>query len=165
MKNNLLLLLFIGLLFLISATGAVADESLFVQPFRAKVFAKPSLASEVLGQLDSGFQFVSTGKEGSWVKFSYKGKPGFIPAVQTLATPPLGKSVLNKGPEASHKLGARARNSSSTAVVAGMKGLTYEERARVPKSEMNDYDALDKVEAFKVTPEELQQFQLEGGKP
>lgn len=163
MKRNLLFLLTIGSLFFISAPYAVADELLFIQPFRAKIYAKPSIASDVLASVDSGFQFMSAGKEGNWVKLVYKGKSGFVPAVQTAKTPPLGKSAV-QGAEASPKLSVRARTSTSSAVVAGMKGLTYEDRARVTKGDRSDFEALEKVDALKITPDELKLFQLEGGK-
>jgi hypothetical protein len=163
MKTLFLFLLIIGSIFLMSATSAIADESLYVQPYRVKIHAKPSIASEVIGSVDSGFQFVSTGREGKWVKLAFKGMQGFIPAVQTAKTPPLGKSTVQPA-EVSPKLGARARTSSSSAVVAGMKGLTYEDRGRVSKGEMSDFEALDKVDALKISSEELKQFQLEGGK-
>ena len=163
MKKKLLFLLTVCSLFFISVTHALADESLFVQPFRAKIFAKPTIASEVISTVDSGFQFVSSGKEGRWVKLNYKGKLGFIPSVQVAKTPPLGKSVV-QGADATPKLSARARTSSSSAVVAGMKGLTYEDRARVTKGDQSDFDALDKVDGLKISPDELKAFQLEGGK-
>lgn len=93
MKKNLLLFLVIGPLFSFSTTYAVAEEPLYVQPYRAKIYSKPSIASEVLCLVDSGFQFVSIGKEGNWIKFVYKGRQGFIPAVQAGKNPPLGKSA------------------------------------------------------------------------
>lgn len=147
---------------LIFAVTAFAED-LYVQPFKAKIFAKPAISSEVLGTVESGFRFVAGGKEGSWVKLHYNGRNGFIPAVQTAPTPPLGKSSSPSG-ETSTKLGARARTSTSTAVVAGMKGLTYEDRARLSKGERSDFEALDKIDSLKVSPDELKQFQLEGGK-
>jgi hypothetical protein len=163
MTKRTLNLVAVSLILLLFAASAFSEESLFVQPFKAKIFAKPSIAADVLGMVDSGFQFVSDGKEGSWIKLTYKGKPGFVPAVQTAKTPPLGKSVA-QNVDAAPKLGARARTSSSSAVVAGMKGLTYEDRARITKGERRNFDSLDKVEALKISPEELKQFQLEGGK-
>ena len=163
MKKRCALFVALGLLSLMFTSSAFSEESLYIQPFKAKIFAKPSIASEVLGSVDSGFKFVSTGKEGSWVKLFFKGKQGFIPAVQTAKTPPLGKSAA-QGLESAPKLGARSRTSSSSAVVAGMKGLTYEDRARVTKGERSDFEALDKVDAMTVSPDELKQFQLEGGK-
>ena len=147
----------------ISSADVFAAESLFIQPFQAKIYAQPSIASEVLGQVDSGYEFVSAGKEGRWVKLVFKGKPGFVPAVQTAITPPVGKISIQKT-DSSVKLGARARTSSSSAVVAGMKGLTYEDRARITRGEMSDFEALDKVEALKITSEELKQFQMDGSK-
>lgn len=148
--------------FMFSAT-AFSEEALFVQPYRVKIYAKPSIASEVLCAVDSGFQFVPISREGSWVKLAFKGKQGFIPAVQVAKTPPLGKSAA-QGADAAPKLGVRVRASSSSAVVAGMKGLTYEDRARVTKGEQSDFEALDKVNALKIPPDELNLFRLEGGK-
>ena len=163
MKQRILLLVALSTMSLLFTGTAFSEESLFVQPYRVKIYAKPSIAAEVLGSVDSGFQFVPAGREGSWVKLAYKGKQGFIPAVQTAKTPPLGKSV-SQAAEAAPKLGARARTSSSSAVVAGMKGLTYEDRARITKGEMSDFESLEKVEALKITPDELRVFQSEGGK-
>ena len=163
MKKLPLCDLLLCLLLVLFSNNAIADETLYVQPFKAKVFAKPSLSSEMLGAVDSGFQLVSTGKEGNWVKLDYKGKQGFIPAVQTAKTPPLGKSTA-QSVDASPRLAARARTSSSSAVVAGMKGLTYEDRARVTKGERSDFESLDKVESLKISSDELRSFQLEGGK-
>jgi uncharacterized protein YgiM (DUF1202 family) len=163
MNKHYLFLLTIGTLLSFSIPNADADESLYVQPFRAKVFAKPSIASEVLGTVDSGSQLVSIGREGSWAKLTFKGKTGFIPTSQTAKTPPLGKSS-GQNSEPGTKLGARARTSSSSAVVAGMKGLTYEDRARVTKGDRSDFEALDNVEAIKITTDEIKQFNLEGGK-
>ena len=163
MKKLPLCDLLLCLLLVLFSNNAIADETLYVQPFKAKVFAKPSLSSEMLGAVDSGFQLVSTGKEGNWVKLDYKGKQGFIPAVQTAKTPPLGKSAA-QSVDASPRLAARARASSSSAGVAGMKGLTYEDRARVTKGERSDFESLDKVESLKISSDELRSFQLEGGK-
>lgn len=163
MKRYLLYFLTISSLTSLPVTFAGAEDILYVQPFRSKVYAKPSISSDVLGTVDSGFQFAATGKEGNWVKLEFKGKHGFIPAVQTAKTPPLGKSTAQIV-ETSPKLSVRSRTSSATAVVAGMKGLTYEDRARVTKGEHSDIGALDKVDALKISPEELRQFQAEGGK-
>jgi uncharacterized protein YgiM (DUF1202 family) len=163
MKKRFVSLTALSLFSLLSAATVFSEESLYVQPFRAKIFIKPSIASEVLGSVNSGFQFISTGKDGSWVKLDFEGKHGFIPAVQVAKSPPLGKSVV-QGSETVPKLSVRARTSSSSAVVAGMKGLAYEDRARVTKDERSDLEALDKVDAMKISSDELGSFQLEGGK-
>jgi hypothetical protein len=157
-------LFFCSLLFLLVVISPVcAEDVLFIQPFKAKIFSKSSISSDVIATVDSGYQLVSTGREGSWVKLTFKGKTGFIPAAQTAKTPPLGKSSGQSG-EPGTKLGARARTSTSSAVVAGMKGLTYEDRARVTKGDRSDFETLEKVDSLKISPDELKQFQLEGGK-
>lgn len=163
MKLRILLLVTLSMMSLLFTGTAFSEESLFVQPYRVKIYAKPSIAAEVIGSADSGFQFVPAGREGNWVTFAYKGKQGFLPAVQTARTPPLGKSA-SRAAESAPKLGSRARTSSSSAVVAGMKGLTYEDRARITKGEMSDFESLEKIEALKILPDELRVFQSEGGK-
>ncbi len=163
MKKKFLYFVAVNLLLLLPNMHSFADESLYVQPFKAKIFSKPSISSDVLGTVDSGFQFVSTGTEGRWLKLDFKGKQGFIPVVQAARTPPLGKAGA-QDVEAAPKVSARARTSSSSAVVAGMKGLTYEDRARITKEERSDFEALEKVDALKISPDDLKQFQLEGGK-
>lgn len=163
MKKKFLYFVAVNLLLLSLNTHSYAEESLYVQPFKAKIFSKPSISSDVLGSVASGFQFVSTGTEGRWLKLDFNGKQGFIPAVQAARTPPLAKAGA-QNVEATPKVSARARTSSVSAVVAGMKGLTYEDRARITKGERSDFEALEKVNALKITPDDLKQFQLEGGK-
>lgn len=163
MKKHFLFFLVTGSFLFLSATYSPADETLYVQPFKARIFAKPSLSADILGQVDSGYQLVSSGKEGTWQKVTFKGKQGYIPAVQTAKTPPLGKSAALAA-ESAPKLGARARASSSSAVVAGMKGLAYEDRARFNADERSDYESLQKVESLILSPDELKAFQSEGGK-
>lgn len=163
MLKRYLIVIVVNLFLLSWAVTSFSEELLYVQPFQAKIYAKPAFGSEIIATVESGFQFSSSGKEGNWQKLSYKGKQGFLLAVQVAKTPPLGKSSTQAA-ETSPKLGARARTSSSAAVVAGMKGLTYEDRARVTSSERSDLDALDKVNALIITSDELKQFQLEGGK-
>lgn len=163
MKQKTVPYLLVALLCAVCVTSAIAAESLYVQPFQARVYSKPTLASAPLATVDSGFQFVPIGKEGNWLKLTFNGKPGFIPAVQTAQTPPLGTKSGQKESTAP-KLTARTRTSSSATVVAGMKGLTYEDRARMSSSERSDYETLDKIEALTITPDELNQFLLDGGK-
>ena len=162
MRDGCVLSIVLSLSILLFAATAFSEDVFFVQPFKVKIYAKPSIGSEVLASVDSGYQFISTGKEGSWIKLTYKGRQGFVPAVQEAKTPPLGKNVAQPA-DVAPKLTARARTSSSSAVVAGMKGLTYEDRARVTKGERSDFEALDKVDSFKISPHELEQFQQEGG--
>jgi hypothetical protein len=162
MKKRMLFFIVFTML-LIPITHSVAGESLFVQPFKAKIFAQPSVASEVIGTVDSGFQFASISKEGRWIKFAFRDRQGYLPAVQIAGTPPLGKSLAQNAGTGS-KLNVRARTSSSNAVVAGVKGLTYEDRARITKGERSNFEALEKVDAMIISPDVINSFQLAGGK-
>lgn len=157
-----------GKLFLPVLTAALmfplmsSAETYYVQPAAVKVMSRGGFDAEVLGTVFSGYQLSSTGKAGHWVKFSYGGRDGFINAAQLLTSPPLARKAL-AGEEAGHKLSSRQRSSSQVAV-AGVKGLTYEDRSRASGRERADYAALEKMESFKVRPDEVKAFQ-EGGKP
>jgi hypothetical protein len=142
--------------------SAPASEIYFVQPNTVKFYAAPSFAAKVLGSAESGYRFIATGREGNWLKLDFSGRTAYLPVVQASTRAPLGKVTARSG-DASKKLSGRAR-SSATAAVAGVKGLTYEDRARVSKGERMDYDALEKVEAIIASPEELKDF-MSGGKP
>ena len=97
------------------------------------------------------------------MKLSYMGTQGFIPVVQTAKTPPLSMNAVQSAKTES-KPNIRARSSSTNSVVAGVKGLTYEDRGRITKGERCDYEALDRIDALKISPDELISFQMEGGK-
>jgi uncharacterized protein YgiM (DUF1202 family) len=161
MNRNLLLSLTVGVMLLLSAVSGSAAEVYFVQPGSVKLYAEPFFSATVLGVVSSGYQFSAIGKQKNWYKLEYKGKTAYLPIVQAGPNPPLGKSLIKTSDEPK-KLSGRSR-ASANVVVAGVKGLTYEDRARASKDEKINYDALDRVDAMKVTAIELMEF-IEGGK-
>jgi hypothetical protein len=74
--------------------------------------------------------------------------------------PPLRKTGIIKADDGEIKQGVRRRASSYTSAAAA-RGLAQDDRRRLSKEEKADYDSLDIIETFKVSPEELSRF-MEG---
>lgn len=146
----------------VAAPVSSMAKTFFVQPPSVKVMAAPSFGSAVLGTVSSGYRFDSTGTSGRWLALSFKGGTGYINVSQALETPPVGTTVKLTS-QGTPKLSPRDRTSSVVAV-AGVKGLTYEDRSRASSRNRADYEALEKMEGFKVRPEEVQAFQAGGNR-
>lgn len=160
--KRLSLLLSLSWSCLLMVAGISFAETYYLQTANARVMSKASFASDPLGVVRSGYSFSSLGKEGDWLKLDFNGKKGYIPALQAATSPPLARRNSVPGETATPKLSSRTR-SSQVVAVAGVKGLTYEDRARDSARERADYASLEKMEAIKVLPEEIAAF-LKGGK-
>jgi hypothetical protein len=162
MKTFIASSLIVPALLVVCAGSPRAETVYYVQTPSAKVFAAASFAAPVLGELSKGYRVVLTGRQGSWLKISYLNREGYVSTVALDDHPPLTKASISPQSSVRPKLSGRARISGTTAVVAGVKGLTYEDRARLGKGEAVDYEGVEKVESFKVTPAELQKFTAGG---
>ncbi len=139
-----------------------AQTEYYVQSVRAKVMSGTSFKSPVLGEVDKGFKFISTGRQGSWVKVRFKDRDGYVSSLVLATHPPLPKAGVIRAEDAEIKQGVRRRASSYTSAAAA-RGLAQDDRRRLGKEEKADYDALDKIESFKLSPEEITRF-TEGNK-
>ncbi len=144
------------------ATAVFAQGAYFVQSAKAKVMSAASFKSRFLGEVGKGYKFASLAKQGNWIKVRYKGKVGYVPDLLLATHPPFKKVGLIKADESDIRQGVRRRVSSYTSAAAA-RGLTVDDRRRLSKEEKVDYASLEKVESFKVTPEELSRF-MEGDK-
>lgn len=149
------------LLFHFTIFYAFAEDILYVQSARAKVYAKPSFNGEVLFELTKGYKVTALGKEGNWQKVIVSGKTGYIPLFLLGKNPPLEKVTLSKERLSVEPENPRSRVSHTTAV-AGVRGLSQERRARLGKEEKVNYEALEKIENIKISDEELKFFIKEG---
>jgi len=139
------------------AAAAFAQGDYFVQSAKAKVMSAASFKSHFLGEVGRGHKFASAMKQENWIKVKYKGKVGYVPSLLLATHPPFEKVGLIKADESDIKQGVRRRASSYTSAAAA-RGLAQDDRRRLSKEEKVDYESLDKVESFKVTPEELNRF-------
>lgn len=145
------------------STALYAQTVYYVLSVKAKVMTGPAFKSPVAGEVARGHKFISSGRQGGWVKVKYKDKEGYVSSLLLSTHPPLEKTVLIKGDDAEIKQGVRRRASSYTSAAAA-RGLAADDRRRLSSEGTVDYSALEKVEAFTVSSEEVMKFS-EGGKP
>ncbi len=156
MKKYMYLLSLLIVMFL--ATTAIGGETYYVQSLKAKIMAGPSFKSNVLGEAVKGSKFVSSGKEGSWIKVSFgKNKEGYISSMLLSPHPPIERISLIKGEESDIKQSVRRRASTYTSAAAA-RGLAADDRRRLSKDEKVDYGALEKVEEFKLSADDVARF-------
>lgn len=155
MKRLLVLVLFVVSMSLTATVYAQGDY--YVQSVKAKVMSATSFKSPVMGEVGKGYKFVSSGKIGTWVKVKYNEKEGYVSSLLLSTHPPFDKTGLIKGEEGDIKQGVRRRASSYTSAAAA-RGLASDDRRRLSSEEKADYQSLEKIEAFKLTSEEINRF-------
>ncbi len=138
-------------------TTLYAQTEYYVQSVRAKVMSGPSFKSGVISEVSKGHKLTSTGREGSWVKVRMSDKDGYVSSLLVSTHPPFDKTGIIKGEDAEIKQGVRRRASSYTSAAAA-RGLAQDDRRRLSKEEKVDYESLEKVEAFTVSPDEVALF-------
>ncbi|MEW6213644.1 MAG: SH3 domain-containing protein [Nitrospirota bacterium] len=156
-------LLTIPFLILLCCTSLIAQDVYYVQSLKAKVMSTPSFKSEVLGEVSKGYRFVSTGKEGNWVKVRYNSKDGYVSALLLSNHPPIERQALITGEESEIKESVR-RRVSTFASAAAARGLTQEDRKRLSREEEADYESLEEIESFSLSTEEIIRFMEESKK-
>lgn len=137
--------------------GALAQDVYYVQSLKAKVMSGPSFKSKMLGEASRGVKFSAMGKEGSWIKVMYYSKEGYVSSMLLSTHPPLGRQSLIKGEETDIKMSVRRRASTYTSAAAA-RGLTADDRRRLSRNEKVDYEALEKIEAFVVSDDDVRRF-------
>jgi uncharacterized protein YgiM (DUF1202 family) len=137
-----------------------ADTAYYVQSTNATVRSAPSFGSKVIAKVAKGQMLASTSQSGDWIKVKIDGKDGYISHLLVTNHPPMEKTTVIKADEQEIKPTARRRASSFTSAAAA-RGLTDEEKKR-EGIEKSDYKAVDKMEAVKVTPDEVKKFKETG---
>ena len=96
-----------------------------------------------------GNQLQSIERRGDWLKVSYKGKQGWIHV----------SAVQEQKVKLSTLAGGRAAESTRDEVALAGKGFTPEvEKAFQAKNPAMNFSAVDRIESFGVTDDELQAF-------
>lgn len=154
--RNLILGMLISVCFLTQLS--FAKDIYYVQSASTKIYAKRSLASNILGEAGQGQSFADAEKQGNWIKVKFGNKEGFISAFSLRTSPPQQKIGSIISADRQDKPNARSRLSSSQTIVAGVKGLTYEGRTRASKSAGVNLEDLELMESVKIDPAELKNF-------
>jgi len=139
------------------STTLLAQTVYYVQSVKARIVSGPSFKSKIVAEVNKGFKLVSIGREGSWVKVRIEGKDGFISALLLSTQPPLDKAGIIKAENTDIKQGVRRRASSYTSAAAA-RGLAQDDRRRLSKEEKVNYEALEKMESFTVSADEVGKF-------
>lgn len=161
MRKIVLLFLCIAVLLLLS-NKLWAQDVYYVQSLKAKIMSGPSFKSQVLGEVGKGLRLSSSARQGSWVKVVYNAKEGYISSMLLSTHPPMARQGLIKGEESDIKQSVRRRASTYTSAAAA-RGLAADDRRRLSRDEKVDYGALEKMESFTVSADEVSRF-MEGKK-
>lgn len=146
---------------LLLAAEAPAQDIYYVQSVRAKVMSSPSFKSKIVTVVNKGYGLQALGREGRWIKVKYGNREGYVPAMLVSKRPPLDRQGLISGTEEKLDHNVRRRASTYTSAAAA-RGLAADDRRRLSAEGEIDYRALEKVEAFSVSDEELAKFQAGG---
>jgi len=154
------LIVFAMMLVFVVVSAAIAEE-VYVQSAKVKVMWEPSFKAKIMTEVNKGHKFTVLGKQGSWIKVKHGFEQGYVPALLVSNKPPMAVVGMVKAEDSEIKDSVRRRASTYTSAAAA-RGLTSESRKRLSKEEKADYTALEKIESFTVSNEEVAKF-MEGG--
>jgi len=156
MKRLATMILAITMMMVFAVTVS-AQGAYYVQSMKAKVMSGPSFKSGVMGEVAKGHTFTATGREGSWVKVTYNAKTGYVSSLLVATHPPLDKEGVIRAEQDDIKQGVRRRASTYTSAAAA-RGLAADDRKRLSMEEEVNYKALEQIEAFTVSNDEVIKF-------
>lgn len=151
----------LSFIMLLSLAGAAsAQGTVYVSSYKAKIMSGPSFKAKVLGEASRGTRIQSAGRKGRWVKVIFYKKEGYVSSLLLSKNPPRNRLSLIKGDSNDIKQSVRRRASTYTSAAAA-RGLTHEDRKRISAEEEVNYRAVEKMEAFVLTNDEVTMF-MEG---
>jgi hypothetical protein len=137
-----------------------AETEYYVQSVKARVMSAASFKAQVLAEVPRGSKLVSSGRKGSWIKVAVGEQEGFVFSMLLASHPPLERTSVISGEGKEIREGVRKRASSYTSAAAA-RGLAQDDRRRLSNEEKVDYDSIGRIEAFKLSQEEIGRF-MEG---
>lgn len=153
----LCMIVFTGLL-----VGVAAAETVYVQATTAKLRSGKTSLDTMVADLKFGEALEVLRKEGGWLEVrTAAAVTGWIFANKTTATKPAG------GDDFLAKLGKsmRRKEASEVTASAGARGLdkVSEEYAKRVGMTQQDRDAVDRMTAYKLTDQDVEDFLKDGG--
>lgn len=159
MAKTIVMTVFIAVAILHAPALHAADEY-YVQSVKAKVMSGATFKSAVLGEVDRGYKFVSSGKEDGWIKVKYNKTDGYVNSLVLLPHPPKENVWAITGDEQGLRRGFRRRASSAIGFETEL-GLDTDVGNAGRKDERADYESLEEIELFTMGSSEVQWF-MEG---
>lgn len=161
MRKSAFFLPFMTVLLLVSGMAS-AQDIYYVQSVRARIMSEPSFKAKIMGEAHRGAKFLSSGREGSWIKVVLNQRSGYVSALLLSKYRPMDRQSLIKGEESDIKQSVRRRASTYTSAAAA-RGLAQDDRRRLSTEEKVDYAGLERMESLTISPEEAARF-MEGSK-
>lgn len=142
--------------------GLAAAETVYVQATTAKLRSGKTSLDPVVAELKFGEALEVLKKEGGWLEVrTAAAVKGWVFANKTTATKPAG------GDDFLAKLGKsmRRKEASEVTASAGARGLdkVSEEYAKRVGMTQQDRDAVDRMTAYKLIDQEVEDFLKDGG--
>ncbi|HSB34875.1 MAG TPA: SH3 domain-containing protein [Nitrospirota bacterium] len=159
MAKTIVMTVFIAVALWHAPTLYAADEY-YVQSVKAKVMSGATFKSVVLGEVDRGNKFISSGKEGGWIKVKYNNGDGYVHSLVLLTHPPKENVWAITADEQELRRGFRRRASSAIGIEAD-RGLDTDVGNAGSKGERVDYESLQEIELFTMSSWEIKLF-MEG---
>lgn len=157
---NRSLLLIVAFFFLLPSLLYGAGN-LYIQSKKAKILALPKFKAAVVTTVKKGDELVLLGKKGNWYQVRIGEKAGWISKLLVSSKPPMKKVSLFS--TLYRFFNKKSRRRASTVVTAGaVRGLTADDRKRASQDIHSNYAALEIMEQFSVSEEELDTFIKQG---
>ncbi len=144
----------------ISSSMALAETG-YIQGRQAKIYAAPSMKSDVVSSAKKGDAIEVIETHRRWLKVEFDGQQGWVSKLLVKNTPPMAKiSVLENNSEQLQQ-SARRRASVATASAAA-RGLRSDGRARQSDDSVADFSALSEMEEMGVSEDDAMKFMEQG---
>ncbi len=139
------------------AAAAGAEEFRYVVSKKADLLLEPKFGTAVVITVAQGEKVAILEQQGSWLRVRHADARGWVSRLLVGPNPPMDKvSALDKIDDAA-TLNVRRRASDVTAAGA-TRGLTAEDRRRASQEDAADFDALARMEQWRVDDEEIAAF-------
>lgn len=149
------------MLVVLMSRSSLGSQSYYVQSAKARIMGKPSFSAEVIDVVSKGHRFASGEVVGNWIKVRHNLDVGYVPKLLVSTRPPFTRVRLIKEDQSAFTYSVRRRASTYTSAAAA-RGLTQESRGRLSREDDVNYRAIERIEAFTVSADELKRF-MEGG--
>ena len=154
--RNLMIFLLLCFLFLFSATAGLGAEKLFVKSPKAPLWVEPSFQAEQILVLTKGQDVEKMEQRAGWLRVRIADQQGWMLKMMLSEEPPIQFSKEQQ--QAMENLALKARRRpSSFATTAAARGLK-EKRKRFSSTLDTDYDALIKMEGWRVDEQSALDF-------
>lgn len=143
--------------FVLPFSANAEEEYLYIMSARAKLLSSPAFGSETVENVIKGEKVVTIEKKENWFKVKHNDKEGWLSRLAVSAHPPVKRA--RRVAEIDDKLMNNSRRRASTvSTTAAVRGLKDIDRSRANSNDVLDYAALEQMENFSVSEQELLTF-------